>query len=84
MSIQTVSPLQMATDALTALAAAEALRVEALRALESVVGDLIHELTELQTAYFRAAEHDDERWARIELAEALLNPIAAAVDALQR
>ena len=83
MSIQTLSPLQMATDALDALAAAEVLRVEALRALESVAGDLIHELTEAQADYF-GTEHDDEKWARIELAEALLNPIATAVDALER
>lgn len=84
MSTQTLHPLQMATDALAALAAAEVLRARALRALEAAAGDRIHELTVLQAAYFRAAEHDDDLWARVAIAESLLNPIAAAVDALQR
>ena len=83
MSTQTLSPLRLANYALTALAAADRLRAGALRALEAAAGDLIHELTVLQEAY-SANEHDDELWARIELADALLNSIATAVDALER
>jgi hypothetical protein len=74
----------LVAQAVAADSLAKQLHADAMRAVDRIAGDLIHELTEAQTAYFAEVDHSDELWAAVEIAEAALTPYSDLADDLER
>jgi hypothetical protein len=79
-----VDTIARAEAVVLAIKAAEQARTDALADLERVAGDPIAELTGKQGTYFAAAEHDEDLWMAMELAQMKLTPPEDAIASLER